>query len=285
MTQRTIIITGGSDGIGAQAARQIAGKGHRIILVGRSRTKGAAVAEELGCEFIGADYARLADVRKLAADIRSRTGRIDVLANNAGAILGERALTEDGHEKTFQVNVLAPFLLTTLVLDLLRQGDGVVVNTSSASARLVGQIDLKDLQHEHGYSPLRAYGDAKLANILLARGLDARYAGQGISAVAFDPGNIRTNFASETNSAVSRVMYRTPLARIVLTSSREGGRRLAYFVEGQPGRDWEPGGFYSHTKPAGRRRTNPQVDDAGLVDALWRRCEELSARPGSSPSS
>jgi NAD(P)-dependent dehydrogenase (short-subunit alcohol dehydrogenase family) len=146
----------------------------------------------------------------------------------------------------------------------------------SSSARLVGKLDIDDLQHERSYSAMRAYGDAKLADILFARGLNARYGEEGIRAVAFDPGNVRTNFASETNNPVARLMYRTPLSRLVLISPEKGGKNLAFFVEGTPGHDWEPDRFYTHTSPAKPRQTNRQVDDDALVAALWRRCEALT---------
>ncbi|TDQ50724.1 SDR family NAD(P)-dependent oxidoreductase [Actinorugispora endophytica] len=277
MAGRTIVITGGSDGIGAEAARQIARArpDHRLILVGRSAHKTAAVARQVGAEHFLADFTRLEDVRRLAADLRGAVDRVDVLANNAGGIFGRRTVTEDGNEKTFQVNLLAPFLLTHLLLDLLQAGDGAVVNTSSASARFVGRVDVDDLNHERSYAPMRAYGDAKLANILFARGLHARHGGNGINAVAFDPGNVRTGFGAENNDVLTRLLYRTPLSRVALIPPGKGGSNLAFFLTGRPGTSWEPGRFYAQTKPAKRRQTNPQVGDDVLVDAFWRRTCEL----------
>lgn len=273
MEKRTIVITGGSDGIGAEAARQVAGKqpNTRIILVGRSAQKTAAVAREVGAEYFLADYTRLDDVRRLAEDLRSTVDRIDVLANNAGGVFGDRTVTEDGNEKTFQVNLLAPFLLTHLVLEPLRSGAGGVVNTSSASAKIVGKIDLDDLNHEKTYAPMRAYGDAKLANILFAQGLHRHYGEQGIKAVAFDPGNVRTGFGAENNDVLTRLLYRSPLSRLALISPQRGGANLAFFLTGEPGDDWRTGRFYAQTKPATRRQTNAQVFDKALVDEFWRR--------------
>lgn len=275
MTGRTIVITGGSDGIGAAAARQVAGKGHRIILVGRSAQKTAAVAREIAAEHFVADFAKLDDVHRLAADIRGATDRIDVLANNAGGVFGDRTVTVDHHEKTLQVNLLAPFLLTHLLLDLLQRGDGVVINTSSSSAWMIGKINIDDLEHEKSYSAMQAYGDAKLADILFTRGLNAHYAPKGIRAVAFHPGHVRTNLTSETNHRISRLIYQTPLARLFLISAEKGGSNLAHFIEGTPGRDWEPDRFYSNTAPATPRQTNPQIGDDALVEALWQRCSAL----------
>ncbi len=276
MTRRTIVITGASDGIGAEAARQVSrATDDRLILVGRSAAKTEAVARQVGADHFLADYTSLNQVRRLAEDIRKNTDRVDVLANNAGGVFGQRTVTEDGNEKTFQVNLLAPFLLTHLLLDRLQAGDGVVVNTSSASAKIVGQVNVNDLNHEKAYAPMRAYGDAKLANILFARGLHARYHWQGINAVAFDPGNVRTGFGAENNDFLTRLLYRTPLSRLALISPAKGGANLAYFVTGVHGVDWEPGRFYARNKPATPRQTNKQVNDDALVDQFWHRTATL----------
>jgi NAD(P)-dependent dehydrogenase (short-subunit alcohol dehydrogenase family) len=279
MSERTVVITGGSDGIGAEAARQLrrAQPSARLILVGRSAQKTEAVAREVGAEHFVADYTRLDDVRRLAASIRAVVDRIDVLANNAGGIFGARSVTADGNEKTFQVNLLAPFLLTQLLLEPLRAGEGGVVNTSSVSARMVGTIDLDDLNHETTYAPMRAYGDAKLANILFARGLHRRHADEGIRATAFDPGNVRTGFGAENNDVMTRLLYRTPLSKLALIAPEKGGANLAFFLTGTPGVDWQSGRFYAQTKLASRRKTNPQVFDDALVDAFWLR---VCALPG-----
>ena len=125
---RTVVITGASDGIGAAAARRLHADGHRVVVVGRS-PETRAVAAELGVQHHVADFARLDDVRALAADLASLE-RIDVLANNAGGIFGDRTLTADGFEKTLQVNHLAPFLLTALLLDTLLASGAAVVNLS-----------------------------------------------------------------------------------------------------------------------------------------------------------
>ena len=282
MNERTVVITGGSDGIGAEAARQVAGKqpNTRMVLVGRSAQRTAAVAREVGAEYFLADYTRLDDVRRLAEELRSTVGHIDVLANNAGAVFGERTVTEDGNEKTFQVNLLAPFLLTHLLLNPLQAGAGGVVNTSSASAKIVGKVDVEDLNHENAYAPMRAYGDAKLANILFAQGLHRHYGSQGIKAVSFDPGNVKTSFGAENNDLVTRLIYRSPLSKLALISPERGGANLAFFLVGKPGDDWQAGRFYAQTKLATRRQTNAQVNDGALVAEFWRRTAALAGIDG-----
>lgn len=189
MTQKTIVITGASDGIGAAAARILADQGHRLILLGRSREKTEAVARQTGAEVLVADFARLDDVRAVAAQIASSVGPggIDVLANNAGGIFGDPTPTVDGFEKTLQVNHLAPFLLTGLLLPQLRRGGASIVNTSSVGHRYFGKIDLDDLDNRRAFSANKAYGDAKLANVLFTVSLHTKLHGEGISAVAFHP--------------------------------------------------------------------------------------------------
>lgn len=273
---RTIVITGASDGIGAAAARQLARRGHRLLLVGRSAEKTEAVADELGAQRFIADYTSLDQVARLADQLRDATDRIDVLANNAGGILGSRTITVDGNEQTLQVNHLAPFLLTQRLLPQLRAGDGVVVNTSSSAARLLARFDIDDLRAERSYSPGRAYGNAKLANILHTRGLLARYGDTGIHPVAFDPGNVRTGFAAGSSS-ILRLIYRTPLARLMLNSAEQGGEHLRHFIEGAPSSSWQPGCFYSETTLATASQTNPLVHADVLVDLLWERSEALVA--------
>src|ERR1700759_4360301 len=226
---QTIVITGASDGIGAAAARQLAARGERVVLAGRSPAKTAAVAAELNAPCHVADFADLAQVRELARTLAAEYPRIDVLANNAGGIFGARQLTTDGFEQTFQVNHLAPFLLTTLLLPTLTASSAQVLQTSSPAAKLYGLIDLEDLQNERKYSPNKAYGDAKLANILFTRELQRRYSTRGIHAVAFDPGNVATSFASDTTSWF-RFMYRTPLKRLALTTPDKAAGTLTFLA-------------------------------------------------------
>jgi NAD(P)-dependent dehydrogenase (short-subunit alcohol dehydrogenase family) len=268
---KTILITGASDGIGAAAAARMTADGHRVLITGRSTTKTGDVARSTGAKPFIADFTRLDDVRALATAVKAELGGagLDVLANNAGGIFGDYTTTADGYEKTFQVNHLAPFLLTHLLLDELQAGTGgSVVNTSSVANRLFGHLDLDDLGNERKYSPNKAYGDAKLANILFTRGLVAHYGDQGISSVAFHPGNVATNFAADTTSLM-RFVYRTPLKKLALISSEKGGRNLTNLVAGTPGVDWHSGDYYDQDKPS--TKINPQANDNTLVDGLWTR--------------
>jgi len=270
----TIIITGASDGIGAAAARQLAASGNRLILVGRSPEKTKAVADETGADHFTADFARLDDVRELAAKLSDAVGDdgIDVLANNAGGIFGDRTPTVDGFEKTIQVNHLAPFLLTNLLLPTLLASDAAVINTSSVGHRLFGHIDVDDLDNSRKYSANKAYGDAKLANVLFTKSLHTKFHPDGLSSVAFHPGTVRTNFAADSSS-IMRVIYRSFLGRLLLTGTEEGGAILRWFIEGTPDETWFSGAYYDERTLSSK--VNPQAEDAALAEALWQRSAEL----------
>lgn len=269
---RTIVITGASDGIGAAAARQLHDIGEDVVVVGRNPDKTRRVADALGVRSFVADFSDLAQVRELAASLAAEFPRIDVLANNAGGIFAERALTTDGFEVTFQVNHLAPFLLTNLLRETLIASRASVIQTSSAAARLFSRFDIDDLQGERRYSASAAYGNAKLANVLFTKELNRRFGDAGLSSVAYHPGVIASSFGS-TSSGSWKFLYGGALAERFLPSTDVGGARLTWLALGKPGVDWQPGGFYANNKPA---KTHRRADDPALARLLWDRSAELA---------
>ncbi len=272
MTPRTIVITGASDGIGAAAARTLAEAGDRVVVVGRSEEKTQALAKDLNADYFVCDFAELDQVRTLAAQLRDDYERIDVLANNAGGIMGKHQLTVDGNEATFQINHLAPFLLTTELMSVLTASSARVINTASG-ANNFGKLDLFDLNAEHSYSTNRAYGTAKLANILFTSELHRRFGEQGITTAAFHPGVVRTNFAADSTSPF-RHGYKTLLNRFMLTPD-QGADTLLWLINGAAGTDWISGAYYAKRALA---KANPQAYDAVLAQGLWEASEALVAR-------
>ncbi|MCR2812691.1 SDR family NAD(P)-dependent oxidoreductase [Microbacterium sp. zg.Y1084] len=268
---RTIVITGASDGIGAAAARQLQAAGEHVVVVGRNPEKTRRVAEEIGAPWHLADYAQLGQVRDLAAALRDSYPRIDVLANNAGGIFGERVVTEDGFELTFQVNHLGGFLLTNLLRDRLVDSGASVIQTSSVAAQRFARFDIDDLQGKRRYTAGAAYGNAKLANVLFTKELHRRFSRDGLRAVAFHPGAVATSFAGASEGPW-RFMYTNPVTKRLLTTPEQGGSRLTFLAAGTPGIDWRPGGYYSGNKPA---RTNPLAADPALARMLWERSAEM----------
>jgi NAD(P)-dependent dehydrogenase (short-subunit alcohol dehydrogenase family) len=264
MNDRVIVVTGASDGIGAATARLLKGHGAHVVIVGRSPEKTEKVANVLRAPYYLADYARLDDVRALAAKLRADLPRIDVLANNAGGVMGDRRLTVDGNERTVQVNHLAPFLLTNLLLDTLTASRATVIATSSLANRGAGKLDLSDINLEHGYSAQRAYGRAKLMNILFTRELDKRYRAAGIAAASFQPGTVRTSFSSEFGGGWSFVY--SSFIKSFLRSPDKGAETLVWLATSKPGEDWKPGEFYKDKKVCGATK---QAYDANLARDLW----------------
>ena len=262
--ERTTIITGASDGIGAAAAKMLAYPGDTLVVVGRSAAKTQAIARELDADYFLCDFTELAQVRTLAADILEKYPHIDVLANNAGGIMGRREVTVDGHEKTFQVNHLAPFLLTTLLIDRLVANRSVVINTSSAAHKTMARFDIDDLDAKKRYSANAAYGNAKLANILFTKELQRRYGDHGVSAAAFHPGVVGSNFSAESTTAL-KLAY-GPFAKRFMLSPAQGADTLVWLATSVPGSDWTPGEYYARRKPAKQSR---QAQDPALAVQLW----------------
>ena len=274
MRDKIVIITGASDGIGAEAARQLHAKGATVVIVGRSVAKTKAIAAELNVPHYLADYSRLSDVRRLADELRRDYPRIDVLANNAGGILGKREITADGHEKTMQVNHLAPFLLTSLLMEHLIASKATVINTSSVAAKVFSRFDINDIETANGYTQRIAYGNAKLDNLLFTRELHRRYHQQGISTAAFHPGNVASNFSAETDSYL-RIVYRTPLRKLLLIPPSKGADTLVWLASTTPGEDWQSGEYYVKRKVSDNVDT--QANDPEIARKLWEQSETFIA--------
>ena len=229
-------------------------RGFTVAITGRT-DETAKLAGEIGCDYFLADFARLDDVRALAQKLLAKYPRIDVLANNAGAVFATRQLTVDGHEKTFQVNHLAGFLLTWL----LRERLGAVLNTSSG-AHHMARLDFDDLENAQNYSAWRAYGTAKLMNILHASEIDRRL--RHVRGVSFHPGVVATGFARE-GSAMTRLLYRKFVASVFMLSPEKGADTLVWLADSN---DWTPGEYYVKRKPSRRSAAarNPE-----LARRLW----------------
>lgn len=268
---RTIVITGASDGIGAAAARMLANPGDTLVVVGRSAAKTQAVARAVEADSFVADFTDLAQVRALAAELLAKYPRIDVLANNAGGIMAPgREETVDGFEKTFQVNHLAPFLLSNLLMDRLVASRASVINTSSAANHLMARFDITDLNAEKKFSHNAAYGNAKLANILFTSELQKRFGDHGVSAAAFHPGVVASNFGAESSTLV-RAAYHGISQRFLL-SPEQGADTLVWLATTTPGVDWIPGDYYAKRKVA---RTNRLAKDPKLANGLWEQSADM----------
>jgi NAD(P)-dependent dehydrogenase (short-subunit alcohol dehydrogenase family) len=268
---KTVLVTGASDGIGAEAARVLAGRGATVLVTGRSAEKLRPVAEAVGTEPLVADFAKLDDVRRLAEQVQARAGTIDVLLNNAGGTFSPATRTADGHEPNFQINHLAPYLLTQLLKPQLAAAGGALVVNTSSIGNLAGKVDLDDLDRERGrVIEFRAYGTGKLMNILFTRGIAQRWRGDGIVSVAVHPGPVGSSFGRD--SWFVGLVYRSPLKRLATISVSDGAAPLVSLAERGP--DPEVNGrYFSRFTPDGRE--NKQAKDQRLIDGLWERSAEL----------
>jgi NAD(P)-dependent dehydrogenase (short-subunit alcohol dehydrogenase family) len=269
MTRRTIVITGASDGIGAAAARRLCRGGENIVVVGRSETKAAAVAAELDADYFVADFADLSQVRALADKVRSQYPRIDVLANNAGGMFTNVHNTPDGHEITFQVNYLAPFLLTTQLMEVLVDSHATVLNTTSSSHKLLPRVTVTNLENTAQRRPSIAYALTKLAIVAFTMELHRRYHASGVAAATFHPGYVNSNFGDASGSRfLSFMKYRVPLTARFTATADQGADQLVWLASSTPGVDWTPGEYYSKHKIA---KANRAAYDPRLGRELWDR--------------
>ena len=269
MRGKTVVITGATSGIGLEAAVSLATQGARTVLVGRNPAKTAAAVETVrkrsgstAVESTLCDFSSQASVRKLAADLRGRCERIHVLVNNAGGVSPQRTLTADGFETTFAVNHLGYFLLTNLLLDVVRaSAPARIVNVASV-AHYRGTMDFDDLGFERGYQLMKAYARSKLANVLFTRELAKRLAGTGVTVNALHPGTVATNIWSAAPGWVRPILA---VAKLFMVSPRAGGQRIVYLAS-SPEVTGTTGSYFENNRvkaPSARA-----LDDA-LAARLW----------------
>jgi NAD(P)-dependent dehydrogenase (short-subunit alcohol dehydrogenase family) len=264
VTERLVVVTGASSGIGLAASVELARRGDRVVLVGRDPARLSAAAAEvrdasgaLPATF-RADFASLDDVRALAAALRDAYDRIDVLANNAGAIVLEPVTTVDGFEVTIQANHLAPFLLTALLRDRVAR-----VVTTASGAHSSGALDPAALNAMlRHYRPMRAYGTSKQANILFAAEAARRW--PEVLSVSFHPGTVRTRFFGDSRF-VSWGMRWAPFLR-----TPEKGAQTLVWLAHAPAAQLVNGGYYMDCR---LRRPLPKASDPAVAAALWETSE------------
>ncbi|RLP08150.1 SDR family NAD(P)-dependent oxidoreductase [Propionibacterium australiense] len=270
MSGRTIVITGASSGIGAEAARQLTERNEKVVLVGRNPQRTADTARPIGADYFLADFNHLDQVRELARQLDERYERIDVLINNAGASAPRRRVTADGYEQDLQVNYLAPFLLTNLLMPRLARSQATVITTASVGHRFA-RLDLDDLQLEKGWGVMRAYANSKLLDILFTRQLQRRFGDLGVSAISFHPGIVASGFAHDVGGWLGW-WYRSRLGRMLMTKPAAAAEDMVFLAEGTPGEDWVPGEYYVGRKRAG---TSSQARNRKLAERVWAMTAEM----------
>ena len=279
MEGKTCLVTGASDGIGYIAARELALRGASVIAVGRnaSKTHGAVmrIIDETrndDVSYFVADLSSQSDVRKLAKQVKESTSRLDVLLNNAGAIFLSSQTSIDGLEMTFALNHMGYFLLTNLLLDLLRQsGPARIINVSSSAHGSPGRFRLEDLPKPSSNRGYRAYGRSKLCNILFTYELSRRLEGTGITANALHPGLVRTNIA-RNNGPLGRVVNFFIGARGI--DVVQGAKTLVYLAASKEV-NGVTGKYYVDCRPVPSSKLSY---DPELASGLWELSERLTTK-------
>lgn len=271
MKGKVVLITGATNGIGLEAARSIAKKGARVVIVGRNPQKTQEVAAQLtqesGAEVsaILGDLSLMRDVRKVAAEFREKFDRLDVLLNNAGAVFNTHQRTDEGNEMTFALNHLNYFLLTHLLLDMLKaNAPSRIVNVSS-SAHRIGALDFDNLQAEKGYNALGAYGRSKLENVMFTYELARRLEGTGVTANVLHPGVVRTGFGHNNGgmmSVATRVLQ-------IFGISVEQGAQTSIYLATSPEVEGVSGKYFDKSKAV-------KSSDASYDEAAWKRLWDIS---------
>ena len=269
MQGKICLVTGATSGIGLVTARELARMGARVIIAGRNadraeRTKTAIERDVPGAQLdvMLADFARLADVRKLAEAVAARYDRLDVLVNNAGLVVPRRSLSADSYEMTFAVNHLAGFLLTNLLLDQLKASDSARVVNVSSSAHYMGRLDFANLQRERFYTDVGAYAQSKLANVLFTYGLARRLAGTSVTSNVLHPGVVYTNFAAGSLTPFGIMLQ---LGRPFEISPEQGARTSVYVASSSKVAG-VTATYYDNRKP--RRSSGVSYNDA-VQERLW----------------
>ena len=272
-TQKTIVITGASDGIGLEASSQLAKQGHHVVMVGRNPAKLRAAVKRIRAESpdvpvesFECDFAVLDNARGLAKGLLAAYPRIDVLVSNAGTVFDKRTQTTDGIESTFAVNHLAGFLLVELLLDRIVESAPARIVITSSTGHYGGTMDFDDLGFERGYQIMRAYGRSKLANVLHTRHLARRLEGTDVTVNCLHPGAVATNIWSGAPWFARPVL--AVGKKLFMISAAKGGERITYLAT-SPDVEGRTGGYYEQDKLK-------EPSDVARDDAVAERLDEVS---------
>lgn len=281
---KTAVITGASSGIGLVVAQDLCKAGWRVIAHGRDPDRAymamqsiREVAPDAQVEMLLADLSSMAEVARFANDVRSKTGRIDVLINNAGFTPAARVETLDGLEQCFAANHMAPFLLTNLLLPLLKAAEpgAQIINTASSAHSFIKDMKWDDLQQKASFSVNDAYTQSKLANILHARELARRVAPHGIRVNAVHPGFVQSNFDSH-GGLIVKLMY--IFGKPWSLTPKQGADTIVWLAKG--GAPDATGEYFVKRKIA---KTTPAAQSEAGATRLWQMSEEILASLGVFP--
>ncbi len=281
MQGRTCLITGATSGIGRETAVVLAEMGASVVITARDERKGREAQSEIkersgaDVDVLFADLASLADVRRLADDYKSRNDKLHVLINNAGAVNSQRLETQDGYEMTFGVNHLAHFLLTDLLLELIKSSAPARIINVSSGAHTGATVDFDNLHGEDGYSGLRAYGQSKLANVLFTKELARRLEGSNVTANSLHPGVVKTGFGHNMSGVMGAGLRLLHIVGSPFLLSSERGAETSIHLASSPDVENVSGEYFVKKEAV---PSNDISNDPDVARKLWDVSEQLVRR-------
>jgi len=277
MQGKICMVTGANSGIGKATALALAQMGATVVMVCRDRARGEEARSEIttksknnAVDLLQADLSSQQSIRQLVEHFQHHYTHLHVLINNAGAAFPGRRETVDGLEMTFAVNYLAPFLLTNLLLDVLKASAPARIVNVSSNSHEAGYIKLDDLQAEHHYRSMRAYGQAKLAVVLFTYELARRLQGTGVTANCLHPGFVATNIGQSGMGLASRIVTRLIFAFGI---SPQEGAKTSLYLASSPEVEGVTGKYFVKGIP---QRSAPISYDEALQRRLWEESLTLS---------
>lgn len=277
MTGKNVLITGGSSGIGFETAKAIAAQGANVFIVGRSKantehavTQLIAATGNKHIKYFLANFSSMKSVRHLAEEVKKQLPVLDVLVNNAGAVFPEFKLNEEGLEMTIATNHFAYFLLTNLLLDLLKKAEaGRIVNVSSDS-HYKGKIDLESFTQNKRYFITKAYGQSKLANVFFTQELAERLKGTHVTVNSLHPGVVKTNIGNKNTNWYSGLSW-SLFSGLVGISVRDGAKTSVYLATSPEVKN-VTGKYFTKCK---QKEPAKAAHDKALQKKLWEVSEQL----------
>jgi NAD(P)-dependent dehydrogenase (short-subunit alcohol dehydrogenase family) len=276
MKDKTVLITGATSGIGRVTAIELTKKGANVVFIARNEEKSKKLISDTKLmmpdakiDYIIADMVSLKQVREAADKFKSKYARLDVLINNAGGYFNPRSVTADGFETTFGVNYLSHFLLTGLLLDLLKKSAPSRIVNVSSMAYMMGHIDFNDLMSEKKYHGMKVYAQSKLANLIFSNTLAEKLQGTGVTSNALHPGVVNTNFSKDSTGQTGKFftlfgfLFKTP----------EKGARTSIYLASSPEVNNITGKFFINCKSAKTRLK--ETRDPEVARKLWEISEKL----------
>jgi NAD(P)-dependent dehydrogenase (short-subunit alcohol dehydrogenase family) len=277
MTGKTILITGATNGIGKIAAIELARMGASLAIVARNKAKGQAVLEEIRretnnvqIELFIADLSSMTDVRKLAQEFTAKHETLDVLLNNAGAYYSERKLSADGLEMTFALNHMSYFLLTNLLLPVLKNTPNSRVVSVASGVHTSGKLDFSNLQGEQKFNGWQSYGDSKLENVMFTFALARRLAGTGVTANCLHPGFVKTSFGDGNPGFFA--MFLGVIKNLIAIPVEAGAKTMIYLAS-SPEVAGITGKYFDKSKVASSSAASL---DQAVQERLWAHSEQLA---------